>query len=67
MWLEGARPRLLAGPRGLPAADVEPLVDAALAVGELMLDAPRVLELDVNPVIAAGASAIAVDVLVILE
>jgi acyl-CoA synthetase (NDP forming) len=67
MWLEGIRPRLLAGPRGLPAADLEPLVDAALAVGELLLDEPRVLELDLNPVIAAGSSAVAVDALVILE
>jgi len=66
MWLEGARPRLLAGPRGLPAGDVEPLVEAAVAVGELMLDQPRVLELDLNPVIATGASALAVDALVIV-
>jgi hypothetical protein len=66
MWLEGARPRLLAGPRGLPASDVEPLVDAAVAVGELMLGEPRVLELDLNPVIATGMSALAVDALVIM-
>lgn len=66
MWLEGARARLLAGPRGLPACDIEPLVDAAVAVGELMLGEPRVLELDLNPVIAAGSSALAVDALVIV-
>jgi acetate---CoA ligase (ADP-forming) len=61
----GARGRLLAGPRGLPPCDDAPLVEAIVALGELMLAEPRVAEVDLNPVIAAGATAVAVDALVI--
>ncbi len=62
---EGARGRLLAGPRGLPACDDGPLVEMLLGVGDLMVAEPRVLEVDLNPVIAAGPRAVAVDVLLI--
>ena len=62
---EGARPRLLAGPRGLPAVERGPLVALAQAVGDLIAAETRVLEIDINPVIAAGARLVAVDALVI--
>jgi len=65
MLHEGAQGRLLAGPRGLPACDDGPLIDALLGVGDLMLAEPRILEIDLNPVIAAGREAVAVDVLLI--
>jgi acyl-CoA synthetase (NDP forming) len=65
MLHEGARGRLLAGPRGLPACDDDPLIDALLGVGDLMLAEPRILEIDLNPVIASGHEAVAVDVLLI--
>ncbi|MGH7331160.1 MAG: acetate--CoA ligase family protein, partial [Candidatus Rokuibacteriota bacterium] len=61
----GARGRLLAGPRGLPACEGDALVDTLLGVGDLMLAEPRILEIDLNPVIAAGREAVAVDVLLI--
>jgi hypothetical protein len=67
MLREGARGRLLGGPRGLPTCDERPLVDAVRGVGELMLAEPAIAEIDLNPVIAAGPSAIAVDALVIVE
>jgi len=66
MLREGARERLLAGPRGLPAADDAPLVQTVLAVAALVCAEPRVREIDLNPVVAAGADAVAVDALVIL-
>jgi hypothetical protein len=66
MLHEGARERLLAGPRGLPACDDEPLLAALIAVGELLCAESRVLEVDLNPVIAAGPRAVAVDALVIV-
>jgi succinyl-CoA synthetase beta subunit len=65
MLREGARERLLAGPRGLPACEDGPLVAILTALGALAVAEPCVLEVDVNPVIAAGASAVAVDALII--
>ena len=65
MLEEGVLPRLLAGPRGLRAVARAPLVEAIHAIAALMLAAPRVAEIDVNPLIAAGADVIAVDALVI--
>jgi len=66
MLADGARARLLAGARGRPACDPAPLVAALTGIGELMAAVPRAIEIDVNPVIAAGARAIAVDAVVIL-
>lgn len=66
MLREGARERLLAGPRGLPPCDDAPLVAIVTALSGLACAEPRVVEVDLNPVIAAGASAVAVDALVIV-
>jgi acetyltransferase len=66
MLREGARERLLAGPRGLPACEDGPLVDVVTALSGLACAEPRIVEIDLNPVIAAGASAVAVDALVIV-
>jgi acetyltransferase len=63
---QGVRGRLLAGVRGRPACDDAPLVDAIVAVGGLIATCPRVVEIDVNPVIASSTRAVAVDALVIL-
>ncbi|MFQ5896991.1 MAG: acetate--CoA ligase family protein [Candidatus Methylomirabilia bacterium] len=62
----GLRARLLRGYRGLPGCDEEPLVRILLAVGQLLALHPRITELDLNPVIARGKMATAVDALVIL-
>jgi acetyltransferase len=66
MLSEGARPRLLAGPRSLPAVSPVPVVAALRAVSELVAVAPRIVELDINPLIARGADVVAVDALVVL-
>jgi len=66
MLTEGARPRLLAGPRGLPAVDPRALVRVIQAVAGLIATEPRIAEIDVNPLIAAGADVVAVDALVIV-
>jgi acetate---CoA ligase (ADP-forming) len=65
MLAEGARPRLLAGPRGLPPVDRAALVALVRRVGDLIAGDPRVQEIDINPVIATGARLVAVDALVI--
>ena len=63
---EGVRARLLAGVRGRPACDDTPLIEAIIAVGALIASSPRVIEIDVNPVIASATRTVAVDALVIL-
>ncbi|MGH7390580.1 MAG: acetate--CoA ligase family protein, partial [Candidatus Rokuibacteriota bacterium] len=62
----GVRARLLAGPRGLPPVERSAVVDVIEAVGALIVDQPRIQAIDVNPLIAAGATVVAVDALVIL-
>jgi acetyl-CoA synthetase len=62
--------KLLAGYRGKPAADVEALVEAAVACARYAeANVDSLLELDVNPVIArpAGRGAVAVDALIRLK
>jgi acyl-CoA synthetase (NDP forming) len=63
---EGLRPRLLAGPRGLPAVSAGAVARLLHAVARLIVSEPRVAEIDVNPVIAAGDRAVAVDALVVV-
>ena len=66
MLEEGARPRLLAGPRGLRPVERGALVGVIEAIGGLITAQPRIAEIDVNPLIAAGADLIAVDAVVIV-
>jgi acyl-CoA synthetase (NDP forming) len=63
---EGLRPRLLGGVRGLPPVDRAAVARAVRALSDLMASQPRLQEIDVNPVIAAGADVVAVDALVIV-
>jgi acetate---CoA ligase (ADP-forming) len=63
---EGARPRLLAGPRGRSPVDRSTLVRLVHAVAGLVVAEPRIREIDVNPLIADGASVVAVDALVVV-
>jgi hypothetical protein len=66
MLEEGARARLLAGARGRPAVERAAVVAAIKAVGDFIAAGARVLEVDLNPVIAAGPDVVAVDAVVIV-
>lgn len=58
--------RMLAGVRGAPAADRESVVAAVLAVSQIAVELGEALDaLDVNPLIATPARAVAVDALVV--
>ncbi|MBM3218279.1 MAG: acetate--CoA ligase family protein [Candidatus Rokubacteria bacterium] len=67
MLEEGARPRLLAGPRGLPPVDRTALATLVARVSDCISVEARVREIDLNPVIATGADLVAVDALVFAE
>jgi acyl-CoA synthetase (NDP forming) len=63
--LRGAR--VLRGVRGRPPVDRGALVEMLVALGRLGVERADVLEVDLNPVIASAAGALAVDALVVLE
>jgi acetyl-CoA synthetase len=57
--------KLLAGWRGRPAADMDSVVDAIMAIGDYVVaNAMTLEELDVNPLIVTPTAAIAVDALI---
>lgn len=59
---------VLAGTRGEPAADVTAVAKAAVAVGELMRNSsPRILSLDINPLIVGAEGYAIVDAVVVRE
>lgn len=58
--------RLLERVRGRPAADTDAIVDAVVAVGDLLADEPAIAEVDVNPLLATADGALALDALVVL-
>lgn len=55
---------LFAGFRGKPAADAEAIADAVLAVQRYVHADPRVIGIDINPLIARERDAVAVDALI---
>jgi acyl-CoA synthetase (NDP forming) len=63
---EGAIPRLLAGGRGRPAVEGTAVVQTLTALGQLMQEEPRIVEADLNPMIADGRDLVAVDALLIV-
>jgi len=58
---------LLKGARGQAPADLEALADLILRAGQILLDHPAIQELDLNPVRAYPADALALDARVILS
>jgi hypothetical protein len=62
----GGLTKVLGGVRGGPAADVDALVAAVVAIGQLAVELGDSLEaLDVNPLICSPGGAVAVDALVV--
>ncbi|MBN1176201.1 MAG: acetate--CoA ligase family protein [Dehalococcoidales bacterium] len=59
--------KMLTGYRNLPAVDEARLADMLLAVADFITQYPEIKELDLNPVIAYGDGAVAVDARIILE
>ncbi len=59
--------KLLTGYRGQEPVDISALEDMLLAVSAFVEENPAVKEIDLNPVIARGDGAVAVDARVILE
>jgi hypothetical protein len=57
---------LLRGVRGREAVDVHALAALVVAVGDLLVADPSIVEIDLNPVIASPGSVVAVDALVVL-
>ncbi|QHS15689.1 acetyl-CoA synthetase I subunit beta [haloarchaeon 3A1-DGR] len=57
---------LLSGYRGRPPGDVDALVETVQAVGDLLVEAPAIDEIDVNPVLVSPDGAVALDALVVL-
>jgi acetyltransferase len=53
--------RLLAGWRDVPAADLDAVTQVLCAVAQLLADEPRIVELDINPLLADAAGVIALD------
>ncbi|MEM6624557.1 MAG: acetate--CoA ligase family protein [Pseudomonadota bacterium] len=60
--------RLLNGYRGKPAADLDAVVQAIMAVQAYAVqEAGRLVELDVNPLLATPTGAVAADALIVLD
>ena len=59
--------KLLTGYRNLPAVDESRLADMLLKVADFVTQHPEIKELDLNPVIAYGDDAVAVDARIVLE
>ena len=59
--------KILEAVRGMPAADTGLLADMLIAVGRLSLEIDAIAEIDLNPVILAGARPVAVDALIVLK
>ena len=53
--------RLLAGWRDVPAADRDAVQGVLIALAQLLAEEPRIVELDINPLLADAAGVIALD------
>ena len=59
--------KILEAVRGMPPADLDKLAEILITVGNIGLEQENIKEIDINPVILAGSSPIAVDALVVLN
>ncbi|MFG1608946.1 acetate--CoA ligase family protein [Actinoplanes sp. NPDC049265] len=62
-----AAAEILRGVRGAEPANRELLIDLVVRVSQLVTDFPQLAEVDLNPVLATGDSAVAVDVRIIVD
>jgi acetyltransferase len=59
--------RMLASFRGMPAVDMDRLIDALIRVSELACELPCLKELDINPLVADEQGVIALDARVVVD
>jgi acetyltransferase len=59
--------RMLASFRGMPAVDLDRLIDALIRVSELACELPCLRELDINPLLADEQGVIALDARVVVD
>lgn len=59
--------RLLHGLRGHPPADMDALVETVAKIAALMRAAPRLTEIDINPLVVHSRGAVALDVLMVVS
>ena len=58
---------ILAGYRGLPVVDLQPLADCLLAVAQIAEEYPKIVEIDLNPVFAYPEGILVADARIITE
>ena len=58
--------RLLEGGRGKPPVDREALIRALLSVSSMLVENPRITEVDINPLLALERGAVAVDARIVV-
>lgn len=58
---------LLKGYRGLPAVNIDKLIEVLIRMSYLASDYPQILELDINPFLLSGENMIALDARVIID
>jgi acyl-CoA synthetase (NDP forming) len=58
--------RLLGPFRGYPPVDLKALADIVKAIGQMAVDNPEIVEIDVNPVMVQGDRPLAADALIVL-
>lgn len=59
--------KIIAGARGMEAADKGIIADMLINVGRIGLEIEQILEIDLNPVIISGKNPVVVDALIILK
>jgi acetyl-CoA synthetase (ADP-forming) len=59
--------KILEAVRGMPAADLDLLCDILIKVGKIGMENDLIQEIDINPLILAGAKPVAVDALIVLR
>jgi acetyltransferase len=57
---------ILAGYRGQPQVNLEPLADCLLAIAQIATDYPKIVEIDLNPVFAYPHAILVADARIIL-
>ncbi len=66
MMSETKASKLLEGVRGMEAADKEVLAHILVQLGQIGMEQEKIKEIDINPLIIAGARPVAVDALIVL-